>query len=116
VPAGTVRAGEPVEEAVLREAVEETGLSGLTINRFLGRHRYDIAPYRDEVQDRFVFQLDTSETPPSEWLHHELHDRLQPPTAFRFYWLPLGDPELDELVVGQGALLDRISSLERPRQ
>jgi 8-oxo-dGTP pyrophosphatase MutT (NUDIX family) len=36
VPAGTVEAGETPEAAVLREAVEETGLAPLTIRRALG--------------------------------------------------------------------------------
>ena len=112
VPAGTVRDTESVEVAVLREAQEETGLPGLAIRRFLGRYEFDIAPYRDEIQDRFVFQLDVGQEPPKEWVHHELHDGLQPPTAFCFYWLPLDDPELDELVVGQGALLSQLQSEE----
>ena len=112
VPAGTVRDGEPVEAAVLREAHEETGLSGLAVTRFLGRYPFDISPYRDEIQERFVFQLDVAEPPPPQWLHHEMHDGLESPTAFCFYWLPLGDPQLDELVVGQGALLDQLQSDE----
>jgi 8-oxo-dGTP pyrophosphatase MutT (NUDIX family) len=36
VPAGTVEPGETAEEAVLREAVEETGLAGLSLVRQLG--------------------------------------------------------------------------------
>ncbi len=36
IPAGTVEEGETPEAAVLREAVEETGLAPLTIRRLLG--------------------------------------------------------------------------------
>jgi 8-oxo-dGTP pyrophosphatase MutT (NUDIX family) len=36
IPAGTVETGETPEEAVLREASEETGLSDLTISHYLG--------------------------------------------------------------------------------
>jgi hypothetical protein len=46
---------------------------------------------------------------PEKWVHHELHDGTQPPTAFCFFWLPLGHPDLDTLVVGQGDLLDQVS-------
>ena len=36
IPAGTMEVGEMPKTAVLREAQEETGLSGLTITRHLG--------------------------------------------------------------------------------
>lgn len=108
VPGGTVREGEPPDDAVRREAEEETGLRGLAIRRFLGRQRYDMSAHRPEVQERHVYQLDVPGRPPEEWLHHEENDGLAPPIAFRFFWLPLDDPRLDELAAGQGALLDRV--------
>jgi hypothetical protein len=37
VPAGTIKANEHPEQAVLREAVEETGPTDLTVGRFLQR-------------------------------------------------------------------------------
>lgn len=52
---------------------------------------------------------------PEEWIHHELHDGTQPPTAFCFFWLPLGHPDLAALVVGQGELLDQVVGAERRR-
>jgi 8-oxo-dGTP pyrophosphatase MutT (NUDIX family) len=36
IPAGTVESGESPEAAVMREAAEETGLTGLTIREYLG--------------------------------------------------------------------------------
>jgi 8-oxo-dGTP diphosphatase len=36
VPAGTIEAGETPEQAAMREASEETGLSSFHINAFLG--------------------------------------------------------------------------------
>lgn len=110
VPAGTIRRDEIPEDAALREAGEETGLAGLVVVRFLGRVSYDISPIREEIQDRHVFQLAITEPAPERWTHHELHDGLQPPTAFCFFWLPLGHPELDALVVGQGVMLDKIAA------
>lgn len=50
VPAGTVGEGEPLDDAVLREAQEETGLSGLVIEAYLGTRVYDLRPITgDEV-------------------------------------------------------------------
>jgi len=37
IPAGTVEDDETPERAVLREAAEETGLTGLVVNQYLGR-------------------------------------------------------------------------------
>jgi len=108
VPAGTLKSGEEPAAGVLREAQEETGLAGLRVVRYLGRYQWDISPIRDEIQDRHVFQLAVDVIPPETWTSQELHDGEQPPTSFYFSWLPLGDPELAELVVGQGTLLDQI--------
>jgi 8-oxo-dGTP diphosphatase len=109
VPAGTLRNGEEPADGALREAIEETGLSGLRIVRLLGRYRWDISPVRAEIQDRFVFQVAVDDPPPQRWVSYELHDGTRPPTALRFSWLPLDDPELDTLVVGQGTFLDRVT-------
>ncbi|MGC4773739.1 NUDIX domain-containing protein, partial [Micromonospora sp. DT44] len=47
---GSVRAGEAAEDAALREAREETGLTGFRIVRKLGEVEYDITPLRFEIQ------------------------------------------------------------------
>ena len=58
VPAGTVREHERLEEAVLREAREETGLDALTVVRYLGEQRRDMADFgRDETHHRHFFHL-----------------------------------------------------------
>ncbi|MBP2471869.1 8-oxo-dGTP pyrophosphatase MutT (NUDIX family) [Crossiella equi] len=108
VPAGTLRPGEEPEAGALREATEETGLSGLRVVGHLGRYQWDISPIREEIQDRHVFQLALDVAPPERWDSHEMHDGLREPTPLHFRWLPLGDPELAELVVGQGTFLDRV--------
>jgi 8-oxo-dGTP pyrophosphatase MutT (NUDIX family) len=44
IPAGTVEDGERPDEAVLREAGEETGLGGLRIRRYLGHEVVALPP------------------------------------------------------------------------
>jgi 8-oxo-dGTP pyrophosphatase MutT (NUDIX family) len=56
LPAGTMDAGEDWATAVLREAYEETGLTQLTIHRYLGKIENELAP--DEAilnQDSHLF-------------------------------------------------------------
>jgi 8-oxo-dGTP diphosphatase len=56
-PAGTVRDGEFPEDAVLREAFEETGLRSLRVQRYLGAAEWDARPHADAVHVRHFFQL-----------------------------------------------------------
>jgi 8-oxo-dGTP diphosphatase len=50
VPAGKVEEQEQAEDAVLREAYEETGLTHLTLNCFLGEQERDLSDFsRGEV-------------------------------------------------------------------
>lgn len=99
VPAGTVQAGERTEEAVLREACEETGLSDFTGVHFLGEHIRNMADFRrDEIHHRYFYHLPYAGNPPTTWRHFEndLSDGAADPIEFEFFWanLPDGVPEL----------------------
>ncbi|MEO3972518.1 NUDIX domain-containing protein [Streptomyces sp. CAU 1734] len=103
VPAGSIRPGETPEAAALREAGEETGLSGFRIVRKLGETAYDISPYRFEIQHRHVFQLELTGSAPERWPSREDHDGEREPTHFECFWIPLEAAHI--LQAGQGALL-----------
>jgi 8-oxo-dGTP pyrophosphatase MutT (NUDIX family) len=106
VPAGTMEDGETPEQAVLREAAEETGLDGLRIVRFLGEAWLDGRGYgRDELHHRFFSHLACDSEPPERWQQYEwdTSDGSEPP-LFELWWVPLPDG-VPELIAEHGALL-----------
>jgi 8-oxo-dGTP pyrophosphatase MutT (NUDIX family) len=107
VPAGSIKPGEMPEAAALREAGEETGLSGFRIVRKLGETEYDMAPYRAETHHRHVFHLELIGEAPASWLSQEDDpDDGSDPKRFECYWIPLAQGHV--LSAGQGALLGQI--------
>lgn len=96
VPAGTIEPGEMPVAAALREAGEETGLSGLALIAQLGEQVYDMAPFgKNEWHHRTFFHLRCTETPPRTWRHMEASPSDgSDPIAFDFFWaqLPAGAP------------------------
>lgn len=107
VPKGTIRDGETPRAAALRELSEETGKNTFTVLRFLGRDRFDMSPYQDEVQQRFFFEAIPTEALPDTWVAGEDHDGQQPRTRFRFFWLPLRSAHV--LASGQSAMIGRVA-------
>jgi 8-oxo-dGTP pyrophosphatase MutT (NUDIX family) len=103
VPAGSIKQGEAPEDAALREAREETGLTTFTIVRKLGETTYDCRPYRFEIHHRHVFHLQLAEPTPQRWASQELHDGEQAPTDLECFWIPLEAAHV--LQAGQGALV-----------
>jgi 8-oxo-dGTP pyrophosphatase MutT (NUDIX family) len=93
VPAGGIAPGETPEAAVLREVVEETGLSEVRVVRYLGGDEYDLRPYRELVSHRHFFHLEVEGTPAAEWEHRERggagERRADGGVLLRHDWLPL---------------------------
>jgi 8-oxo-dGTP pyrophosphatase MutT (NUDIX family) len=106
VPAGTVEPGEPLEEAVLREAHEETGLDGLEIQAYLGVQDVDWPASGYGTQRQHFFHLTLEGDAPETWLHYEMtpSDGSPAPIKFEFFWVRLPE-QVPELAGDQGALL-----------
>jgi len=68
IPAGTIEPDETPEQAVLREASEETGLSGLTVAAYLGNEQVSLPP-----DQRAILRTTTIYARPDEtsfdWAH-----------------------------------------------
>ncbi len=99
VPAGTVEDGENLEAAVIREAIEETGLEDLRLERFLGIQERDMSDVgRNEIHERHFYHLTCECEPPETWLHIEKHpsEGEDEEFEFEFFWAKLPDyvPEL----------------------
>jgi 8-oxo-dGTP pyrophosphatase MutT (NUDIX family) len=96
VPGGTLEAGECPADGVLREAREETGLTGLRLGVRLGEAEWR-GP-NDAVYHRTYYHLICEGAPPEQWVHDELYpsDGSPGPIRFTFSWaaLPHDIPEL----------------------
>ncbi|MEV8416041.1 NUDIX domain-containing protein [Streptomyces niveus] len=97
VPAGGVESGEGLEEAVLREVAEETGLRAVTVLR---RIAVEDKPHPDTGRPRRTgfFHLRAPAETPDAWEHHVHGDGADAGLTFacRFLPLPLKRPLADD--------------------
>jgi len=99
VPAGTIKPGEALDAAALREAREETGLETLALVSFLGEQLRDMTDFgKRETHHRFFYHLRCTEPPPATWQHDEPDASGAPDKhpRFAFFWatFPGGVPPL----------------------
>jgi 8-oxo-dGTP diphosphatase len=105
VPAGTLEEDEHPDDGVLREAAEETGLSGLRIEAFLGEQERNMVDWgRDEIHHRRFYHLRCTDNVPETWRHGELFPTHGDPIEFEFFWVQL-PYEVPVLIADHGALL-----------
>jgi len=113
VPGGMLKEGEEPDEAVMREAFEETGLEGLELRSYLGDCELD-ARERGEVYHCRFYHLTYDGSAPERWRHDETDpsDGTPGPIAFEFFWVRLPD-EVPRLFGGTDVMLPEL--LERLR-
>lgn len=110
VPGGTVEEGETPDEAVLREAREETGLDELEINSHLGMQPFDLSSIGGAgIQYRHFFHLHFTGINKDLWRHFERtpsdgHSGL---IEFEFYWVKMPE-DVPELAGELGVMLHKV--------
>ena len=105
VPAGTIKEGEDPASAVLREAVEETGLLALRLVRFLAQDTRDMRDCgMDELQYRWFYHIACDGSPPARWRHGEFDEAGTLLHPFDFFWATLPD-EVPRLVANYDDML-----------
>jgi 8-oxo-dGTP diphosphatase len=111
VPAGTIEEAEAPAQAALREAFEETGLTNLALEGFLGEQIRDMADFsRDEVHHRYFYHLRCCDRPPSRWRYEEHYPSDGPahePVLFEFFWVPLSGG-VPALIADHGMMLPQL--------
>lgn len=112
VPAGTVGEGESFDQAVLREAYEETGLPDLRIESYLGRCVYDMRPITGQDVDIHRHYYHLSIPGPIEskrWQHWEMipSEGETEPILFELYWVDYPE-EIPELSGELGDMLEKL--------
>ncbi|MGW4643358.1 NUDIX hydrolase [Sphaerisporangium sp. NPDC004334] len=105
VPAGGVRPDESLEEAVLREVAEETGVTGVSIVRLIA---VDDRPHPDTGQPRRTtfFQFTVQADADDAWLHHVHGDDADAGLLFACRFVPI--PLVERLADAQDAWLGGI--------
>ena len=108
VPGGTLKLGEHPDDAVMREASEETGLRNLRLGVRLGELDHAL-PELGQVHHRHYYHLICNGVPPERWCHDEMDpsDGSSVPITFELYWVPLPD-SVPELIAGMDEMVPRL--------
>jgi 8-oxo-dGTP pyrophosphatase MutT (NUDIX family) len=83
-PGGTIDAGETPQDGAVREAIEETGLTGFRRPRLLA---VDTFEGQDETVERYHVHLPTQGPTADRWDHTVTHGEADAGMRFHLFWL-----------------------------
>jgi len=91
VPGGHPESNESMEEAVIRESIEETGLKDLEFLEYLGFIDLDLRAKGIGLERRHFYHLRYDGTLIEPWIHYEMEpsDGTPVPVRFMFRWVSL---------------------------
>jgi 8-oxo-dGTP pyrophosphatase MutT (NUDIX family) len=95
IPGGSVEPSEALEAAALREAQEETGLTGLVVQSYLGSAEYELKVDVGPPHLRHFFHLAYAGSAPARWEHAELKAVHAEPVRLELSWEPIDSVRLD---------------------
>lgn len=113
VPGGTVEFGGTTERAIVREVIEETGLTQISGPRIIGEGWFDLPNGGlTENHHRFFFHFTLGEFSAATWRHWEENrsDGESEAIEFEFYWVDLAITSPD-LIAGMDMLLPTLKNI-----
>jgi 8-oxo-dGTP pyrophosphatase MutT (NUDIX family) len=110
VPGGTVEHGESLEEALLREILEESGLKHIMVEGLVADDLI-YAKEKDEYQKRYFYHVTLTTDVKEEWSHAIDCEGEDNGLIFCYKWVNLEEAPL--LAGCQGAYVYNISSMHK---
>jgi 8-oxo-dGTP pyrophosphatase MutT (NUDIX family) len=94
VPAGRIDADESLEEGLVREVEEETGVTGIRVVREVAGPEEVARLHGTGGNESHAFHAVTDAETPSEWKHAVGGTGMDSQFVFRCRWVPLDEPPL----------------------
>ncbi|MFK7849309.1 MAG: NUDIX domain-containing protein [Rhodothermales bacterium] len=96
IPKGSVEDHESIEEAVLRELAEESGIQTGTISDKIGEMDWLIEAgtttySRAQHQAWHIYLIDPGKSLPDNWQHKAVGSKAEEGLIFSYFWQPLDD-------------------------
>ena len=108
IPGGTVEPNETCANAASREAEEETGLTELSVPKYLDTVVFPSLRSNEKLLEAWYYHIEALGDVPQVWLHTEQHaSGGEKDIRFELSWLPL-DKAKEHLSESDSLMLDAV--------